>query len=610
MRNEDGHHRRARSTRLRSAAWALLCLATLPTLAPKRSDALLRIDFEQKYFIHPGLQVLDFCLIRPDSLYHIYYIAVAEATPSTRCYALGHATSPDLYHWTILDPAVAAGPDWWDANSVWAPDVVPDSRRGGWTMLYTGVDSLKVQRACAAHSADLNTWTKSPLNPVFVPDSLQYYWSATLEWSSCRDPFLYRENGVWQMLSTAGLRVGDYPGTKQGIVHRSVSVDLTTWNDAGPLWAHDGALSWHDLESSQYVVRGDWHHLFFTEQDVSGVSHMAADSTGAWTLADRTILDYGNAAEIDEFDPGVDVFSRYVVGQHRLTGELFHVARFDTLVWFLEGRVPYVWKPHPLDKDFVYRTGASCVGQPTYGDNPVERGEPSCGLIGNGWFGSREYYQGPGSDRGSPGSLIGDSATGSCDSRPFIIAGDFIRLRVGGGNYPQTCYVALVDADADTVLARETGTGIDFMTERTWNVRPWRGKQAFIRIVDAETGTFGHINVDEIQEILDPVTDAGLPDPPRAEPGLRLLGAQPNPCNPSVELKFALGRAGRVAAVIRDARGRTVWISAEMSVPAGPFEIAWPGDDRAGRPVASGVYFFTLMLDGRAAAAGKLALVR
>lgn len=585
-------------------------LGLLVCFWPAAAPALIRLDFEQKFFIHPGQQVWDFCVVRPDSLYHIFYIEYADGVANARCLALGHATSPDLVHWTILPPSVPAGPDWWDANNVWAPEVVWDPGRGKWIMFYTGVDSLKVQRACAAYSPDLRTWTKDPGNPIFAPDSLAYHWSPTLEWSSFRDPFLFFADGVWNMLSTAGLRLGGYPGYRQGIVHRATSPDLAHWTDAGPFWVHDGgSTAWHDLESTQYVVRNGWHHLFVTEQDVFGVSHMVADTAGAWTIANRTVIDFGNAAEVDQFDPGIDVISRYMVGQHRNDQQLFYVVRFDTLRWLEDGKRPQIYKPHPLDRDFVVRSGSSTLGQPTWGDNPAERGEPSCGLVGHGWFGSQEYYQGPGSGRGSPGSRLGDTATGFCESRAFFITGAAIRLRVGGGHYPQTCYVALMDADADTILLRETGTGVDWMSERVWDVRSWRGRLAYIRIVDQETGPFGHINVDEVEELPDTAAHVGE-RPGAASPPLRAQGVRPNPGNPAVEIRYALDRAGAVQVLVSDARGRPIWRGPVESRPPGPGAVTWRGRDWRDRPVASGPYLYMLLLDGRPQASGKLSIVR
>ena len=82
-------------------ALLLLCLSlalTLVTACP--AAALVRFDFEQKYFRHPGRQVWDFSITRPDSLYHIFYHSILETTPSaTQADTIWHAVSPDLLHW-------------------------------------------------------------------------------------------------------------------------------------------------------------------------------------------------------------------------------------------------------------------------------------------------------------------------------------------------------------------------------------------------------------------------------------------------------------------------------------------------------------------------------
>lgn len=601
---------RRRARQPRRPARPRACLAALAwlLLAPATAAALVHFDFEQKYFVHPGQQVWDFCLVRDAGLYHIFYIQYPEDSPGAHCTALGHATSPDLARWDILPPAVPAGPDWWDADNVWAPDVVWDSGRRQWAMLFTGVDSLKVQRACAAWSNDLSTWTKEPANPVFQPDSLAYYWAPSQQWSPCRDPFLFLMDGMWNMLSTAALRLGGYPGTKRGIVHRAVSADLVQWQDAGPFYINDGVSAWHDLESSQYLARDGWHHLFFTEQDVPGVSHIASDSLGGWRMADRRVIDGGYAAEVDQFDPGIDIFSRYAVGQHR-DGSLFRVVRFDTLLWNDGGRTPVIHRPHPLDGDWAYRAGAATLGNPIFGDNPVERGEPTSGLVGNGWFSSQEYYQGPLSGRGSPGTCLGDAAVGQLDSRPFFVTGDFISLLVGGGYYPQTCFVALMDADADTVLELETGQGAETMTERIWNVRPYQGRLVYVRILDAEQGPGGHISVDEIREISDPLSDAGPATGERVPP-LMLLGARPNPANPATRVEFSLGRPGVVQLAVHDAAGRLVWRSPPQLMLAGQQGVTWRGTDALGRAAPAGTYLYRLALDGREQATGKICLVK
>ena len=47
--------------------------------------------------------------------------------------------STDLLNWTILAPAINAGPEPWEARNVWAPHVIPTpDSPGHWTMFYTG----------------------------------------------------------------------------------------------------------------------------------------------------------------------------------------------------------------------------------------------------------------------------------------------------------------------------------------------------------------------------------------------------------------------------------------------------------------------------------------
>jgi hypothetical protein len=463
-----------------------------------------------------------------------------------------------------------------------------------------------VQRPCLATSFDLRSWTKDAANPLFEPDSLLYYWHPAEPWSSWRDPFLFWQDGQWNMLSTAALRLQGYPGLRQGIVHLATSSDLINWQDQVALFRNDGDVIWHDLESSQYHIRNGWHHLFFGEYNVPGISHVVSATGDGWSMASRQIIDLGSAPEIDQFDPGIDIFSRWCAAEHPLSGRDFIVVRFDTLLFAQDGSAPAVHKPHPLAHDWPVRTGPSPVGNPTFGDNTAFRGQDSCGLHGNGWYGSQEFYQGPLSGYGEPGQALGDQATGTITSRPFVIEGDFIRLLVGGGFYPESCYVALLDARADTILVQETGHGSETMAVRWWDVRAWQGMLAAITIVDQETGPFGHINVDQIEELIAPV---GLADISPA----RLLvehGIQPNPGNPTCVLHFSLAQPCRVRIVIVDLQGRCLWQLGPIQKTSGRHTQIWQGQDQAGRSLASGVYLYKIELEGTTAASGKLTLLR
>jgi hypothetical protein len=67
-----------------------------------------------------------------------------------------------------------------------------------------------------------------------------------------------------------------------------------------------------------------------------------------------------------------------------------------------------------------------------------------------------------------------------------------------------------VNAADSSIIYSETGLDSDPMTLREWNLVPYHDLECFIRIVDLETGPFGHINVDEIVEI----DDVEPPAPP------------------------------------------------------------------------------------------------
>lgn len=91
--------------------------------------------------------------------------------------------------------------------------------------------------------------------------------------------------------------------------------------------------------------------------------------------------------------------------------------------------------------------------------------------------------------------------------------------------------------------------------------------------------------------------------------GAVLLPCRPNPCNPATEVAFVLEKAGRVELGIFDAAGRRVAALAEGHLDAGPHHRTWRGRDRAGRVVATGVYFVRLS-SPRGAVTRPLTLLR
>jgi hypothetical protein len=91
---------------------------------------------------------------------------------------------------------------------------------------------------------------------------------------------------------------------------------------------------------------------------------------------------------------------------------------------------------------------------------------------------------------------LGDKATGRLLSPPFVLEGERLLLRVGGGRDPVKLRVSLV-VDGRPVYSA-TGHDGEVLGRREWNLVPFRGKEARLEIVDDSTADWGHIMVDEV----------------------------------------------------------------------------------------------------------------
>lgn len=141
------------------------------------------------------------------------------------------------------------------------------------------------------------------------------------------------------------------------------------------------------------------------------------------------------------------------------------------------------------------KTGDAFNFQPTFGDNPTarHRGQPS-GHQGNFWIGTYERYQGL---RGQmPGDTQGDGPQGTLTSPPFTVPSGQLSFLVGGGSSFQT-RVELIVSGRRAYFA--SGKNTETMHRITWNLTPFAGQTAQIRIVDEASGGWGHINVDDFK---------------------------------------------------------------------------------------------------------------
>ncbi len=89
----------------------------------------------------------------------------------------------------------------------------------------------------------------------------------------------------------------------------------------------------------------------------------------------------------------------------------------------------------------------------------------------------------------------------------------------------------------------------------------------------------------------------------------RIESLGPNPTNGSASLEFRLARGASVQARVHDVAGRVVRRFAEGHWEAGQHRVVWDGRRDGGAPVASGIYFVTLEVDGWRIGARRLVVM-
>lgn len=90
----------------------------------------------------------------------------------------------------------------------------------------------------------------------------------------------------------------------------------------------------------------------------------------------------------------------------------------------------------------------------------------------------------------------------------------------------------------------------------------------------------------------------------------KLLPNYPNPFNQQTTIPYTLAERAQVRLVIYNALGQVVRTLVDETQEAGDQEVAWDGQDQAGREVASGIYLCRLEVVGKYAEARRMSLVR
>jgi hypothetical protein len=576
-----------------------LALAMLLGLAVP-AHALVDFDFEQRVVLEPGAYIKDHSLVFRDGAYHLYYTVGNEGEGWGQAgneIDFGHATSHDLVHWTFEPRILGIDPTSWKNRNLWAPHV---ERVGalGYRLYYTGIDSSVVQQIGIASSADLMTWTdESVATAAYHPDTTWALW-APGRWSNCRDAFVLDLGTQWLLLATASAKPA-YAGSERGALALAFSPDGMTWTDAGaPFVMNDGPRV---LESPFLFGMDDRYYLLFTEAGVTGVQLASSSSLlSGWDVTQASVFeDKGFAAEVVTV-PGATLMTR-VRGLYQPDGTLTRSVLIDTL--YATGNGPRLGASNRLWQEWIPIEGDTAfMYQPTFGDRPLARTGIPSGVEGHFWINTAERYGEPVTD-GCHDCPPDEARTGIIRSHVFPVTGQRMTLWVGGGAEEESLYVALRRLSDGEFLFRETGTGGDELTERTWNLDGLAGTAVQIEIADLATD--GHVNVDAIRE-QDPVIGIGSSDgdtgdgAPGLDPAALRVTVAPSPAaaGDPVRVSFALPRSAAIELDVVDPTGRRVALLLREPRAAGLHRLRWEARLADGRLAPRGVYFVRLVAAG------------
>ncbi|MGW8363972.1 GH32 C-terminal domain-containing protein [Streptomyces wedmorensis] len=465
--------------------------------------------------------------------YHLFY----QYNPNGNSWGAmswGHAVSQDLTHWKELPLALSHD----DEEMVFSGSAVVDwnnttgfgtAQDPAMVAIYTShAKDSGVQTQSLAYSTDRGrTWTKYQGNPVidigskdFRDPKVQWYaptrsWLMTVSLSAEHKVRFYTSKnlkdwtpqsdfgpagatgGVWECPDLFPLPVdGDPKKTKWVLV-----VNINPGGIAGG-------------SAAQYFV-GDFDGKKFTAEDKgtytppTGTVMQDFEGTdfGSWT-ATGTAFGLAPAAGAVDGQRTVDGFD----GQGLANS--FHSG---------DGTTGTLTSPSfTVDSRYLnFKVGG---GRHPHVDGTVmEQGGPPAGTVladfeggtyddwtttGNAFgaapaAGTLPDQQAVSGYRGSGlvnSYLNGDSTTGTLTSPEFTIDQDYVNFLVGGGNHPAgsdnpTAVELLVDGQA---VRSTTGQDAEALDWASWDVNDLAGKKARIRIVDDNTGGWGHINVDHI----------------------------------------------------------------------------------------------------------------
>ncbi|MFD9107781.1 GH32 C-terminal domain-containing protein [Streptomyces bottropensis] len=454
--------------------------------------------------------------------YHLFY----QYNPNGDSWgdmSWGHSVSTDLVHWTELPLALSHD----DEEMVFSGSAVVDEdnttgfgtrRNPPMVAVYTSLHKATgIQSQSLAYSTDRGrTWTKYQGNPVldigskeFRDPKVQWYaptksWLMTVSLSTEHKVRFYSSKNLkdWTQLSEFG-PAGATGGVWECPDLFPLAVDGDKKNIKWVLVVNINPGGVAGGSAAQYFI-GDFDGTKFTAEDDGTytppagtvVQDFEGTGFGSWT-ATGTAFGPGPAAgtldgqqTVSGFD-GKGLANSFHSGD-ATTGTLTSPS-FTVDSPYLNFKIGGGRHPHQPGKVLAGFEGGTYGDWTTTGDafGPA----PATGTL-------------PGQQQVSGfqgGGLVntflnGDAGTGTLTSPEFTLDKRYVNFLIGGGNHPAgsadpTALELLVDGQ---VVRSATGKDAEALDIASWDVHDLAGKKARIRVVDDNTGGWGHLNVDQI----------------------------------------------------------------------------------------------------------------
>ncbi|MGW5660678.1 GH32 C-terminal domain-containing protein [Streptomyces sp. NPDC003758] len=551
----------SRTTRPRRrllAALAVLSGLGLVAASPATADTLYHEQYRPQFHFTPAQNWMNDPngLIYYKGQYHLFF----QYNPSGNTWgnmSWGHAVSTDLVHWKQLPLAIPQD----EQEMIFSGSVVLDrnnstgfgtKKNPPLVAVYTSAQkaSGKQQQALAYSTDGGTTWTKYYDNPVLDIGSNNF-----------RDPkvFWYAPTQRWLM----AVSLAD-----QHKISFYSSADLKHWthqSDFGPAGATGGVWECPDLfplpvdgdtKKTKWVlavnlnpggIAGGSGAQYFVG-DFDG-EKFTSDDSGTYTPPSGTVMQDFESGSFGDWTATGDAFGSApatgaVDGQQTVTG--FEGKAFADSFHGGDASTGTLTSPaFTVTSNYInFKVGGgNHPYQPgtVLGDQPVPTGETLADFEANtytspigDWTTTGDAF-GTGPAQGTlPGQqqvsgylghglvntfLNGDASTGTLTSPAFTIDKKYLDFLIGGGYHPAssdapTAVELIVDGK---VVRSATGSNGEALNWASWDLSDLQGKQAQIKVVDDNTGGWGHLNLDQV------VLSDTQAKPPSVETGVNLL---------------------------------------------------------------------------------------